>query len=457
MPFDENETLFTDSDPEYRNTRLESGIPPPSLSTLPRTIRNARAKNGYEPSQQQQQQQRSAPAPPMPSQPKVDVSARLLFVINNQHGPKLAELLATQEWSRMMSDKDDVRGRRTDERLCNSGLLQNIDKCKQVLAQMPQNTVHSAGRAIHQYAAVLQSALDNEAAVMLGHLDFLLQPIREYMQPGRLLNYVDLGSHKRGFSQYIRWRAGQQSGGVKTQGWHFASSVSGNGVPASKDLLEFAEPGGILDPRNIEQFVQMVRRDCADGVDVVVADSCLDGSGSHASEEKQQYAFTIAQAAVALRVLRHGGTFVFKTFEASTPLSAELLFLIHACFERMAIVRSSVSQVTSSERYVVCNRLSADPRWISSHLLAALAKIHTGQLKLSHLASWTRVSSEKHFIEPVFRSNMAIAQMQLQSLNAVAAYKQPPSSSSYSRHQIETADACLQQWSLPAVKPSLLK
>ncbi|KAJ2673297.1 hypothetical protein IWW42_002307 [Coemansia sp. RSA 1085] len=456
MPFDENEILFTDSDPEYRNTRLESGIPPPSLSTLPRPIRNVRAKNGYEPSQQQQQQQRSAPITAMPSQPKVDISARLLFVINNQHGSKLAELLATQEWSRMMSDKDDVRGRRTDERLCNSGLLQNIDKCKQVLAQMPPNVVDRACRAIHQYAAVSQSALDNEAAIMLGHLDFLLQPIREYMQPGRLLNYVDLGSHKHGFSQYIRWRAGQQSGGMKTQGWYFASSVSASDTPASKDLRVFAEPGGILDPRNIEQFVQVVRGDCADGADVVVADSCLDGSGLNASEEKQQYLFTIAQAAVALRVLRRGGTFVFKAFEASTPLSAELLFLIYACFERMAIVRSSVSQITSSERYVVCNRLNADPRWVSSHLLAALAKMHAGQLKLSHLVSWTRVSSDKHFIEPVFRSNMAIAQMQLQSLNAVAAYKQPPSSSSYSKHQIETASACLQQWNLPAIKPSLL-
>ncbi|KAJ2850798.1 hypothetical protein IWW36_001613 [Coemansia brasiliensis] len=453
MPFDDNEILFADNDPEYCNTRLESGIPPPSLSTLPRLIRNGRSKNGYESSQQQ----RSAPISTIPSQPKIDVLARLLFVINNQHGSKLAEQLATQEWSRMMSDKDDVRGRRTDERLCDSGLLQSIYKCKQMLAQMPQHIVSSACRAIHQYAAVSLCALDNEAAIMLGHLDFLLQPVREYMQSGRLLNYVDLGSHRHGFSQYIRWRAGQQSGGVRTQGWHFASS-SANDMPASEDLRVFAESGGILDSKNIELFVQMVRGDCADGVDVVVADSCLDGSGSNASEEKQQYVYTIAQAAIALRVLRRGGTFVFKTFEASTPLSAELLFLIYACFERMAIVRSSVSRVTSSERYVVCNRLKADPRWVSSHLLAALTKMNSGQLKLSHLVSWTRVSADKHFIEPVFRSNMAIAQMQLQSLNAAIAYKQQqPSSNLFSKHQIESANACLQQWNLPATKPSLIK
>ncbi|KAJ2116281.1 hypothetical protein GGH17_006056, partial [Coemansia sp. RSA 788] len=42
MPFDSNQVLFTDADPGYRHTKIESGVPPPSLDALPRFVKNAR-------------------------------------------------------------------------------------------------------------------------------------------------------------------------------------------------------------------------------------------------------------------------------------------------------------------------------------------------------------------------------------------------------------------------------
>ncbi|KAJ2350937.1 Cap-specific mRNA (nucleoside-2'-O-)-methyltransferase 1 [Coemansia sp. RSA 2618] len=512
MPFDKSEVLFTDDDPEYRNTRLGSDIPPPSLATLPRATRNPRGDGGYGSAQRGRGQQRYQsnhthsnqmypnqmhPNQTYPNQmhsnqmhanqvnlsridlgqaqPKqihphgdaqrdqpaqnqtIDLVARLQSVVSSGRGPEFVEQLATREWSRMMSERDDVRGRRADARLCEIVLLQSIHACKETLQGVPQEQFESACRAIDPYAAVSLCALDNEASVVLGHLDFLLQPVREYVQPGRLMRYVDLGSRNRGFSHYIRWRVVQQTNSARAQGWYFAPSAAESDFKSIQDLSLFASAGGILDPSNIEKFVLKVRGDHADGVELVVAGFCPEHiTDLNLDLEKQQYAYTIAQAAVALRVLQRGGTFVFKMFEASTPLSAELLFLIHACFERVAIVRSYVSRPTSSERFVVCNRLVVDPKWVASHLLATLAKMHAGQLKPSHLASWTRVSAEKRFMESIERSNMMIAQTQMKALNAVNAQtqRQQQNIAAYSKNQIESANSCLQHWGLPPTKPT---
>ncbi|KAJ2833956.1 hypothetical protein J3B01_004182 [Coemansia erecta] len=498
MPFDSNQVLFTDADPGYRHTKIESGVPPPSLDALPRFVKNARDgaygqrgrgqqrypsnqpypnqmhmnqphMNQMHPARIQPFQGRPIQAQPFQTQPHhssdvrrdhfdpiqpIDLPARLQHILTNKRGPQFVDQLSTPDWSRMMSDRDDVRGRQSDSRLCTIPLLQQIHETKNKLYRFPFDRVESASRASNPYAGVLLCELGSEASVVLGHLDFSVQPVREYVRPGRVLRYVDLGSQGRGFSEYISWRVGQ-TGGAQAQGWYFApaSTDSESNDPKDlKDLSLFATPGGILDPQSIDQFVRQVRDECSDGVDLVVAEFSPKHTDLSTDLEKQQYAYTIAQAALALRVLQRGGTFVFKMYEATTPLSVELLFLIHACFERVAIVRSFVSRPTSADRFVVCNRLVADPRWVAAHLHAALSKMHAGQLKPSHLVSWTRVSAEREFMEPVYRSNVAVAQMQAQALNAVLARSSQPQAVALSKHQIESANACLQHWGLPPTK-----
>ncbi|KAJ2082383.1 hypothetical protein H4R24_001619 [Coemansia sp. RSA 988] len=471
MPFDENELLFTDEDPEYRDTPLTSSIPPPSLDTLPRAIRSARNgsdhNRGQRPYLQQQQQQR----PPLPPAafmrktqqeaqvPAVDLMARHLTVINNTYGPSFVGQLSSSKWSRMMSAQEGPGGRQVDGHLCDPKLLQSINSVKTSLTNLPQAQTAQACDKLGPYAAVSQSStLENASAVALGHLDYLLQPVREYVKGEKPLRYVDLGSAGCGYSSYIRWRVAQQKVSSGSCGWYFAPDTQSGNTSAfggENKLDLFEAEGGILDPANIKAFVKRVR-DSGDGgqngVDLVVADFGSEQSAS-IDTETQQYGYTIAQSAIALQVLRRGGTFVFKTFEATTPLSAELLFLIHSCFERVAIVRSFASRPTASERYVICNHLIVDPSWVTAHLLSALSKMHTNQFKISHLVSWTQLSSDKQFIEQLLHNNMAIGKMQLQALSAVVACiekQQINDDSRYSEHQIQVANMCLRHWGLPA-------
>ncbi|KAJ2808534.1 hypothetical protein H4R20_000837 [Coemansia guatemalensis] len=477
MPFDENEPLFTDEDPQYRDTPLTSSIPPPSLATLPRIIRNPRGRSNHNSGQQpypqqpppQQQLPPSAPVPPPPppafvqqtqqeaQKPAVDLIARHLSVINNTHGPSFVEQLSSSKWSRMMSVQEGPGGRQVDGRLCDPKLLQSIGLVKTSLSLSRVQIAHVSDN-IGPYAAVLQSStLKNASAVTLGHLDYLLQPVREYIKAGKLLRYVDLGSVGCGYSNYIRWKVDQQKDCSGSRGWYFASGAldsSTSSFDGENKLDLFEAAGGILDPADIKAFVTRVRDSADDGhngVDLVVGE-LGSGHGGSIDAETQHYGYTIAQAVIALRVLRRGGTFVFKAFEATTPLSAELLFLIHACFERVAIVRSFVSSPISSERFVVCNHLIADPTWVAAHLLSALTKMHANQYQISHLVSWTQLSGEKQFIEQLLHSNMAIGRMQIQALNAVAAHREKQQSSDasgYSEHQIKVANMCLRHWGLP--------
>ncbi|KAJ2751921.1 hypothetical protein GGI19_004169 [Coemansia pectinata] len=506
MPSDGNSMLYTDDEPGYRTTKLDSGIPPPSLSTLPRIVkaprgggsgavpiqgqpnRNARQlppHSHQQPRRMNEFHESVAPAAPRPA---ADVVGRFFVVIDNIHGPNLIEQLSTPDWSRMMSERDDVRGRRTDHRLLGGeiGLVKDLERQKETLIKAALSTreFNQVCAPNNPYEALAQcSALGNLSAIVLGHLDFLLHPVREYLKPGAMLQFVDLGSRQGGFSRYILWRSNQHRNGGGAKGWYFgcgdsaavkqspAITGSGRGLDIEElslslgcssiadSLTEFGlglqTKPDILDPTTVEAFIEFVKGNSTNtvGVDLVVGecDAGNDLPDFGTDLERRQYAFILAQAVIALRVLRKGGTFVFKMADTTTPLSAEILFLLHSCFERMAIARSLTSRPTSAERYILCNHLRGDPRWIASHLLAALTRINTDQFKLSHLVSWTRVSAEKKFIDKIASVNVTLARTQMLGLKY--AMEQRLSSSNNadyqpSKFQIDVAERCLKNWDL---------
>ncbi|KAJ2253040.1 hypothetical protein GGI13_002927 [Coemansia sp. RSA 455] len=507
MPSDGNSLLYTDDEPGYKNTKLDSGIPPPSLLTLPRITKQARGLGGgsvFIPGQPNRNDQQllprahqqphlvskfnepvaHPPAPRFPApRPVVDVVGRFFVVIDNIHGPGFLEQLPTSDWSRMMGERDDVRGRLTDLRLLGGdiGLLKDIERHNEsiVKAGLSLRELDSVCAPNNPYEALAQCCLlERRSSVALGHLDFLLQPVRQYIKPLSQVRFVDLGSSGAGFSHYILWRTAATQRNVLGKGWTFGCgntpdfkwpvaqigneldaewrSYHGKGANSlvAQFGLNFKTKPDILDPTTVEAFIEFVKGDSTKAdVDVVVGEYGNDLPDNGTDLEQRQYAFIIAQAVIALRVLRQGGTFVFKMADTTTPLSAEILFLLRACFERIAIVRSLVSRPTSAERYILCNHLRGDPRWVAGHLLSALTKIHTGQLKLSHLVSWTRVSAEKDFIDKIAKVNVKLGHARISGLKHAVEQLSLSSSNNAdyqpSKFQIDAAERCLKTWDLP--------
>ncbi|KAJ1986690.1 hypothetical protein EDC05_006195, partial [Coemansia umbellata] len=408
----------------------------------------------------------------------VDTVGRFFTSVANQNGSDLAKQVCTSEWLRMMSEKDDVRGRHADPRLCDIALLQKIDTYKSSLAKVPTGVFNSACIETNPYAELSKTIFVSPVAVLFGHLDFTFQVASEYLKPGaQPLRFVDLGSSNGGCSEYILWKANKQpingSGDASSvHGWYFAqNSQSTHNIhvvnldamlpecKAKNRLTIVDNTAGITNTAEANAFAcQVLDGTSSDssskGVDLVIGELCYEQSDLASDHEKRHYAFVIAQAAVALQVLRRGGTFVFKMFDTTTPLSAEILFLIYSCFGRTAVVRSLVSRPTSTERYVICNRLVADTKWAVSHLQQALTKINSGQFKLSHIVSWTKVSAEKEFIEALSQINIKLAHTQLQALRHLESVisKQQNAQTIPSSLQKNIANKCLANWDLPLLK-----
>ncbi|KAJ2733482.1 hypothetical protein IW152_003033 [Coemansia sp. BCRC 34962] len=380
------------------------------------------------------------------------------------------------EWSRMMSERDDVRGRRTDPRLLGGdvGLVRELERRREMMMGMglSAHEFNLVCAPNNPYEALAQSsAWGSLSAVALGHLDFLLKPVTEYLKPKMELRFVDLGSICGGFSRYILWRANRVGGSAK--GWYLGcpsgaergtlDSADGLDIGrlslgvADDSLTEFGAGSptkpDVLEPATVEAFIEFVKSGSnAAGVDLVVGESGRELPDFGVDLERRQYAFILAQSAIALRVLRAGGTFVFRMADTTTPLSAEILFLLHACFERMAVVRSLASRPTSTERFIVCNHVGGESRWVASHFLAALARMRGDQFKLSHLVSWTRVSAERQFIDKIAGVNVTLAQSQLAGLKYAGEHSSSVGEFRPSRLQSDVAERCLSVWDLPLRK-----
>ncbi|KAJ1665843.1 hypothetical protein IW140_002924 [Coemansia sp. RSA 1813] len=502
MHFDKSEVLFCDDDPNYQATMIDTGIPPPRLHELARNNANSRNANRprygnsnrhnlYQQQNQQQKQMRqtsgsntirdglekcclSATDTNQYSYYKVDIRWR---------GPEFIEELSSPNWLRMASDKDDPRGRQANSRLCDIGLVQEIDKAKNALARLPPNEFETLCFQTNVYAGLHNTDFVSTSAVVLGHIDFLFSVVSMYLEHARSAPFlfVDLGSERGGCSEYILWKAtgapralaGEAS---LAHGWYFDSHSHGSqgaaGLPISDmhsqcdafkrlTVVSQADSGytSITSETNIDAFVRQVENELPEksnqpaGIDLVVSESCYRQVDLAMDHEKGQYTFTLAQTIVALQLLRPGGSYVFKIFDITTPPTAEMLFVLNACFESMDIVRSLVSRPTSSERYVVCKGLRGDARWAALHMRTALNKINSGHFKLSHILSWTRVMDESEFVGSLKAANGEIARVQLDALwniSEIASNRRQVAD--MSADQKSTAARCLEDWGLAQFK-----
>ena len=60
----------------------------------------------------------------------------------------------------------------------------------------------------------------------------------------------------------------------------------------------------------------------------------------------------MCQFACALSILRRGGHFVCKLFDAYTPFTVGLIYLLHRSFERVCLFKPVTSRPANSERSV---------------------------------------------------------------------------------------------------------
>ena len=109
------------------------------------------------------------------------------------------------------------------------------------------------------------------------------------------------------------------------------------------------------------------------GVDLVVADGGMFDARNTAEQEALMVRLLISETLAMFRVLRAGGSFVLKMFDANTAPTAAVLVWLHREFDEMTICKPASSRPANSERYAVARGLR---RHRPAAALAALARMH---------------------------------------------------------------------------------
>ncbi len=76
----------------------------------------------------------------------------------------------------------------------------------------------------------------------------------------------------------------------------------------------------------------------------------MDVEGKDNHQEYLSRRLVLCEVALALATLRRGGALVLKLFDAFLPLTGDLLFILHRCFRRIALVKPITSRPANSER-----------------------------------------------------------------------------------------------------------
>jgi len=115
--------------------------------------------------------------------------------------------------------------------------------------------------------------------------------------------------------------------------------------------------GNVYSPANLDD-VKRIIEERGDIIDIVVSDGGFEirkVGDKHMENFQELFSGRIIMSELLMctKVLRNGGHFVCKLFDAFSALSQSIIFLTKQMFERTFIVKPQRSRIVNSERYLV--------------------------------------------------------------------------------------------------------
>lgn len=239
----------------------------------------------------------------------------------------------------------------TLQKLKNSFDNPNFDKARDA-----SNPFEKIGRSIFM----------NRAAIKLANIDSVLHvtPSASTYQKQQLdddLTFCDIAAGPGGFTQYLQYRYPKSIGygmTLKSQTLDWNTSLL--------DMNRFTPFYGDDNSGNLytqwRSFVDFVKSKNPSGVDLITADGGFDLESSESSNEKnellQKQEFLssrlfLVQALVALSCVKTGGNVLIKTFDTVTEFSAQIIYLLSCCFDKVMLFKPVTSRPANAEKYFV--------------------------------------------------------------------------------------------------------
>jgi 23S rRNA U2552 (ribose-2'-O)-methylase RlmE/FtsJ len=216
-------------------------------------------------------------------------------------------------------------------------------------------------RRNNPFESVGNSIFLNRAAIKLANIDAI------YHLTGLISNYVrktvdnifkfcDLAGGPGGFSEYLLYRCPQSLGygitlkGEKGLDW----SIDKLDLNRFKIFYGDDNTGNLY--TNWNWFIDKVGALDGENIDLIVADGGfdVDTSGDYERQEFLTSRLILTECLIGLSLLKKGGSFVVKVFDTVTEISAQTLYILSCCFEKISIFKPVSSRWGNSERYVIC-------------------------------------------------------------------------------------------------------
>jgi cap1 methyltransferase len=227
--------------------------------------------------------------------------------------------------------------------------------------------------ATNPYENLRGGSFTNRAALKMANIDAVYKLTGNFnglaMQQIRndSFRFASIAEGPGGFVQYIQYRSTTATGhGITLQ----SRSDSLNWDVSNLDMVRFdidypgRTTGDIM--TEWEGFCSYVISKTGP-MNLVTADGGIDVGDRYAEQEQLNSRLIFTETLMALILVLgmedrgptgggvvRGGDFVLKVFDTITQMSADIIYILTKCFERVSCIKPVTSRPANSERYIVC-------------------------------------------------------------------------------------------------------
>lgn len=309
--------------------------------------------------------------------------------------------------------------------------------------------------AMNPFETIGRSIFINRAAVKLANIDAVHNVTGEvftfdHKTSDKEFTFCDIAAGPGGFTQYMQYRFPMARG--------YGMTLKHEKLDWSTRFLDMKRFIPFYGPdktgnlyTNWGHFIRFVLEQQPQGVDLVTADGGFDLEDNRDKTllHRQEFLSSrllLTQAVVGVACTKLGGNFIVKVFDTVTVNSAQILFILAQCFQKIMIFKPITSRPANAERYVLC--MGRKPEVQAYYqLLAGAARAYTDNIYLNRIM--VEVPSPQ-FSQWLIQNNNLSTDRQLQAAQNILLYLkgQPPQVTSYDIPKFLTI------WNLPDTPPN---
>lgn len=124
------------------------------------------------------------------------------------------------------------------------------------------------------------------------------------------------------------------------------------------EILGSFQNGDLLSFDNVISIIYQMKRDSCD---LITGDGGFDTSDDYNSQEVRSYPLIYSEIYIALHLQKLGGCFVCKLFDTFDKKTLSLLYLLSKSYRNVSLYKPSMSRISNSEKYVICEDFRGAP------------------------------------------------------------------------------------------------